>query len=66
MKCFWISVCVAVACALVCEIHENEKCKPRDVVVDVSFDNRYFPYKIQNQECAGSCDSLSAPVLSKC
>ena len=54
--------------SLECHILGNEKCMPRDSLVETNLhgDIRYYPFLLKTKKCLGSCDTLDNPMLRQC
>ena len=53
---------------LECHVLENEKCIPRDSLVETNLhgDIRYFSFVLKTKKCLGFCDTLDSPMLCQC
>ena len=68
MKLIIIACTVSLTLALQCHILENEKCVPRDYLVETNphGDIRYYPFLLKVKKCLGSCDTFDESMLRQC
>ena len=64
---------VVIQCAhfgnsLECHVLGNEKCMPRDSLVETNphGDIKYYQFLLKTKKCLGSCDTLNEPMLRQC
>ena len=67
---FWLVIAclVSLGCSLQCHLLENEKCIPRDYLVETNLhgDIRYYPFLLKVKKCLASCETFNEPMLRKC
>ena len=68
MKLVIIAYMIGLGYSLQCHIFENEKCIPRDFLVDTNPHGgiRYYPFALKIKRCLGSCDTFDEPMLRQC
>ena len=69
-KVFFIGITVlssSIADALDCFSINNQKCKVRPEIVDVSSNNPiFYPFSVKINRCSGNCNSINDPYGKIC